>query len=152
MSLFFKSKSLLSKEDNETVVAAIREIEQKTTGEIRVFIESKCKFVDSIDRAIQLFDKLKMRETKKRNAVLIYLAITHKQFAFYGDEAIFNQAGGEMFWKSAANHFQNNLHEKSLAESLVVAIQELGAALTTHFPFDPEVTKNELPDEIVFGQ
>lgn len=41
MFFFNKRKPFLSKPENERVVQAIREAEKRTSGEIRVFIESK---------------------------------------------------------------------------------------------------------------
>jgi len=34
----------------------------------------------------------------------------------------------------------------------VACINELGRALAEHFPYDPAIHRNELPDEIVFGK
>jgi uncharacterized membrane protein len=39
-----------------------------------------------------------------------------------------------------------------VAEGVYNCIHELGNALETHFPHDPAIKKNELPDEIVFGK
>ena len=54
MSLF-KHKPLLDEEIEKRVAAAIAEAEKKTTGEIRVFVESHCEYVDPMDRAKEIF-------------------------------------------------------------------------------------------------
>ncbi|MCD6062807.1 MAG: hypothetical protein K0R82_718 [Flavipsychrobacter sp.] len=152
MGLFRKNKPLLSAEDQEKVVACIQAAEGGTTGELRVFLESRCAYVDAMDRAIELFAGLHMHETERRNAVLVYMAIDDHQFAIMGDKEIYEQAGGPLFWKTAAEEFKNYLKEGRLAEGLCVCINELGKALAQHFPYDPSIPHNELPDEIVFGK
>ena len=52
-----------SEEENHDIVQAIRQAKLSTSGEIRLFVESKNEFVDSIDRAEELFFKMKMDKT-----------------------------------------------------------------------------------------
>ena len=150
--MFWKNKPLLPADVQEAVVAAIRQAELRTTGEIRIFIEQHCSFMDAIDRAIELFTTLGMEQTEERNAVLVYVAIKDHQFAIYGDEEIYQKAGGPRFWADAANILQTGLRNGDLAGGLVSCINELGNALAAHFPYHSDVEKNELPDEIVFGK
>ena len=58
MSLFGKNKQPLNKEEQEKVVAAIQEAEKNTTGELRVFMESRCAYVDAMERAKEVFAEL----------------------------------------------------------------------------------------------
>ena len=58
---------------------AIQEAEKNTSGEVRVFVERKCKYVDPVDRAKEIFFNLKMDKTKDRNAVLLYIAMDDHQ-------------------------------------------------------------------------
>lgn len=152
MGLFDKSKLPLNKEEQEKVVAAIQQAESNTTGELRVYMEANCSYVDAMDRAKEVFAELGMTETVRRNAVLVYMAYSDHQFAILGDKEIYEQAGGAEFWKHAAHIFQEHLRNGRMAEGFVACINELGTALAKHFPYDPAVTKNELPDEIVFGK
>jgi len=46
-----KQKEFFSAEEKQRVVTAIQKAEQRTSGEVRVFVESRCRFVDAIDRA-----------------------------------------------------------------------------------------------------
>ena len=70
---------------------AIRLAEKETSGEIRVFVESKNSFVDPIDRASEVFYKLKMQDTEHRNAVLLYIAIKDKQLALFAENNFIRQ-------------------------------------------------------------
>ena len=151
-TLFPKKPPMLPPEIQEAVVAAIRAAERRTTGEIRVFMEHRCTFMDAIDRAIEVFATLQMAQTEERNAVLVYVAVKDQQFAIYGDEAIYQKAGGPHFWERAAMILQAALRRGDIAGGLTACIGELGTALSNHFPYDSEVEKNELPDEIVFGK
>lgn len=152
MSLFDKNKPPLNEEEQKKVVAAIQQAEKNTTGELRVFMEKHCSYVDAMDRAKEVFEELGMTNTVRRNAVLIYMAYTDHQFAILGDKEIYEQAGGPEFWKHAAHVFQEHLRKGEMAEGFVECVNELGSALAKHFPYDPDVTKNELPDDIVFGK
>lgn len=152
MSLFSNKKELIAKADQERIVAAIRSAEAATTGELRVYVESHCAYVDAMDRAKEVFVQLGMHQTVHRNAVIIYLAIEDRQFAIFGDEAIYIHAGGPSFWTAAANQLQQKLASGQVAEGLAICIQQLGNALAHHFPFTESINKNELPDEIVFGK
>lgn len=152
MSLFFKNKPLLDADVQRDVVACIRAAEAQTTGELRVYVESHCSYVDAMDRAVELFEKLGMVQTERRNAVLVYVAVNDHQFALAGDEQIYQKAGGPIFWKHAAEHLQTHLRNGDIRTGLCTCVQELGKAMAEHFPYDASVTRNELPDEIVFGK
>jgi uncharacterized membrane protein len=152
MFSLFKKKDLLEKDEQERIVAAIRTAESGTTGELRVFIESHCEYMDAMERARELFTKMGMAATENRNAVLVYMALKDHQFAIMGDEAIYTLAGGQKFWEQAAGTLKDYLKQGKISEGLVICINELGQALSRHFPFNAAVNKNELPDEIVFGK
>lgn len=149
---FTKKKPLLALAEQEQVVACIKEAENSTTGELRVFVESRCSYVDAMERAWELFHKLGMSATERRNAVLVYLAIDDRQYAIVGDKEIYEKAGGPLFWEKAAERLKNHLKKGETGQGLANCVRELGHAMATHFPYDPTITKNELPDEIVFGK
>ena len=149
---FSKKRPILDEESQQRVVACIKEAEGKTTGEVRVFVEHKCSYMNAMDRAVELFEKLGMYKTQMRNATIVYVAVNDKQYALFGDSAIYEKAGGPLFWESAAARLKDYLRKGEVTEGLCACVTELGHALATHFPFDPNITKNELPDEIVFGK
>lgn len=150
--MFWRKNPLLAADVQEAVVASIRHAETRTSGEIRVFIERHCAYMNPLDRAVELFAQLGMEQTEERNAVIVYVALKDKQFAIYGDERIHAKAGGQEFWERAASLLQESLRRGDMKTGLVNCINEIGTALATHFPYDAGVDKNELPDEIVFGK
>ncbi|MFT4063036.1 MAG: TPM domain-containing protein [Edaphocola sp.] len=149
--LFRRKKSLLPKADQEAIIAAIKAAEQNTSGEVRVFIESRCSYVDATDRAREVFFKLKMDKTQLHNAVLVYVALADKQMALYGDEGIYKKTGGDPYWLYELQQMRAFFKEDKITEGIAACIKNIGTALSTHFPYDRNTDKNELPDDIVFG-
>lgn len=151
MSLL-KRKELIAPTAQQQIVAAIQEAEKQTSGEIRVFIESHCKYVDAIERATEIFFRLKMEETEQRNGVIVYVALKDKQSAILGDRGIFKITGGPAYWKTILAEMNHFFQENNIAGGLEHAIKSIGHTLSEHFPYNPQTDKNELPDDIVFGK
>ena len=147
----FKKKPFFSKEENEIIVQSIRDAEKQTSGEVRIFVESKCRFIDPLDRAYEIFIQLKMNETEHRNGVLFYVALKDKQLAIFADSAI-HQAVGEKYWKDVVKHILAFFNKENYATGITECIQKIGEALKSSFPYDGHKDKNELPDEIIFGK
>lgn len=146
-----KRKPLFSEEQQQKVVRAIQEAERNTSGEIRVFIESHCRYVDAMDRARELFFKLEMERTELHNAVLIYIAHLDRQAAVFGDEGIYKKTGGDPYWNGVLNTMRAFFKKGQLTEGIESAVLQIGQALSAHFPYHAGTDKNELPDDIVFG-
>jgi uncharacterized membrane protein len=148
---FLTKKDFFSEKEKKQIVTAIQEAEEQTSGEIRVYVESRCRFVDPLDRAAEVFTILKMGETAGHNAVLLYLAVKDRQLAVFGDYAIHEKVG-EDFWKKEVMHMLSQFQEDHYADATVKVIHDIGAALKFHFPFNRQSDINELPDDIVFGR
>ena len=146
----FKKKEFFSAEDKEQIVDAIRHAEKETSGEIRIFIESKNPFVDPIDRAAEIFFKLKMQDTEHRNAVLLYIAMKHQELALFGDEGIYKKAGAD-YWNAAVKKMISQFTKDNMSNGIEQCIRQIGETLKEKFPYSATDDKNELPDEIVFG-
>jgi len=147
----FKKKDFFSAAEQEQIVEAIRIAEKETSGEVRVYVESKNPFVDPVDRAAQVFYKLKMYDTEHRNAVLLYIATKHKELALFGDEGIFEKTGAD-YWNSAVKSMLAQFTRDNISGGIEQCILQVGRTLKEKFPYDPSTDKNELPDEIVFGK
>ena len=153
MSLFsfFKKKDFFTEEEKLQVIEAVRNAEKRTSGEVRVFVESRCSYMDAIDRAKEIFVDLKMYETVDRNAVLVYVALKDKQLAVFGDEGIHSKLGNE-YWNAEVRKMISKFNKENYAEGLKEVVTDIGEALTQHFPYKNDTDKNELPDDIVFGK
>ncbi|NDC78531.1 MAG: TPM domain-containing protein [Chitinophagia bacterium] len=143
------AQSHFSPADEERIVAAIREAEARTSGEIRVYIESRCRFVDPVDRAMELFFQLQMDRTQDRNGVLLYLAMKDRQLAVFGDEGIHARVGSS-YWNEEVAKMLSAFRGDRKVEGLVTIVRDIGEALVAHFPYQKD-DRNELPDNLVFG-
>ena len=146
-----KKDQFFNAEEKQAIAKAIQAAEERTSGEIRVFVESRCRFVDAIDRATEIFFGLKMEKTDNRNAVLIYVAMKDHQLAVFGDEGIHQKLGQE-YWNAIIKNLVGNFNQDDYAAGICQSVTAIGEALHYHFPFDRTTDKNELPDDIVFGR
>jgi uncharacterized membrane protein len=146
-----KTTSIFSEEEKKQIVTAVKKAEQNTSGEVRVFIESKCSFIDALDRASEVFFSLKMDQTEHRNGVLVYLAYRDRQVAVFGDEGIYEKLGAS-FWNNAVQYMLHTFQERHMADGIIHVVNEIGESLAKHFPYEANIDRNELPDEIVFGK
>jgi uncharacterized membrane protein len=148
---FFKKKDFFSAKEKEQIVEAIRLAEKETSGEIRVYVESKNPLVDTLERAAEIFAQLKMQETAQRNAVLLYIATEHRELALFADEGIYQKVGKE-FWQDAVKEMITHFKGEKISHGMAECIKKIGATLKEKFPYDASTDKNELPDDIVFGK
>jgi len=151
MFSLFKKKNFFTAEEQQLIIDAIQNAERMTSGEVRVFVESKCSYMDAIDRAAELFFQLEMQKTDDRNAVLLYVAMKDRQLAVFGDEGIHEKVGNE-YWNNAVQKMISNFNRENYAAGISEVVKDIGAALTKNFPFNNDTDKNELPDDIVFGK
>jgi uncharacterized membrane protein len=151
MFSLFKKKEFFSVEDKAQIVEAIRLAERETSGEIRIYVESKNSYVDAIDRAAEIFFKLKMQETDHRNAVLLYIAMDHHELALFADEGIYQKAGTE-YWNAAVKNMIAQFTKDNISNGIEQCVKQIGETLKEKFPYIATEDKNELPDEIVFGK
>lgn len=149
-SFLSKKQNWFTPQENEAIVNAIRAAEKRTSGEIRVFIESRCSFVDPVDRAIEVFFGLKMDKTEDRNGVVLYIAMKDHQLAVFGDKGIHEKVGTE-FWNKEVNKMLSSFSRENYTDGIVQIVTEIGDALVSNFPYENE-DRNELPDDIVFGR
>lgn len=143
------AKDFLTKEQSDKIVAAIKQAELNTSGEIRVHLEGKCA-IDVLDRATYWFEKLKMHKTEQRNGVLFYLAYTDKKFAILGDAGINNKVPSN-FWDTIKSEMEARFREGDFVNGLVNGILACGEQLKSHFPYQSDDV-NELSDEISYGK
>lgn len=145
-----KAEDYFTPHQKSVIVAAIKQAEKQTSGEVRVYIESKCSYVNAIDRARELFEKLDMHKTEERNAVIVYVALKHRQLAIFGDAGIYEKVG-QGFWDEQLKQMLQHFNREDFVEGIATVVNEIGEALHQHFPYQKNDV-NELPDDIVFGK
>jgi uncharacterized membrane protein len=140
-----KQKNFINQLAHAEIVAAIRDAEKKTSGEIRVFV---CKKIvgDPVAAAHTEFHRLGMTQTKHRNAVLIYVAPAAQKFAVVGDVAV-HQHCGQNFWDAVAAEISRHFAQGKFSDGIIHGVQRAGQMLAQPFPPLPG-DKNELPDKV----
>jgi uncharacterized membrane protein len=143
-----KVEDFLTHEEEQEIVEAIRVAEKNTSGEIRVHLE-KTTELDPFDRALEVFNELKMDETQLKNGVLIYLAVKDKTFVICGDQGI-NEIVANDFWDSTKDIMVTHFKNGNFKQGLIDGILKAGEELKKHFPWSEDDT-NELSNEISKG-
>lgn len=146
-----KEKIFFSAEQQSRIVNAIKKAEQQTSGEVRIFVESKCSYVDALDRAKEIFFNLQMDKTALHNAVLFYIAVDDRQLAIFADDGIHQKAGND-YWFNTVEVMIQQFQQRHIVDGITQSVLHIGKALKYHFPYDHVTDKNELPDDIVFGK
>lgn len=146
---FNKKRDFFTADQQQRMVQAIQQAEKNTSGEVRFFVESKCKYVDPVDRAQEIFFSLKMEQTKDRNAVLLYMAMDDHQLALYADEGIYQRLSTQ-YWNDEVKKIIAHFTKADYTGGICHVITDIGEALKKEFPYESS-DKNELPDEIIFG-
>jgi len=143
-----KVEDFLTQEEEQEIVEAIRVAEKNTSGEIRIHLE-KTTELDPFDRALEVFNELKMDETQLKNGVLIYLAVKDKTFVICGDQGI-NEIVANDFWDSTKDIMVTHFKNGNFKQGLIDGILKAGEELKKHFPWSEDDT-NELSNEISKG-
>jgi len=143
-----KVEDFLSEKEEQEIVEAIIQAERNTSGEIRVHIEASAK-KDAFKRALEVFHKLKMFNTKQQNAVLIYVAVEDHKFVIYGDDGI-NNVVPTNFWDATKNTMQAHFIKGDFKQGIVDGILKAGEELKAHFPWNIN-DEDELSNEISKG-
>ena len=144
-----KVKEFIGNHGKLQIERAIKEAELNTSGEIRVHLESKCS-QDPLQRAVYIFNYLKMFNTQARNGVLIYVAVESRKFAIIGDAGI-NKVVPDNFWNGIKERMGAAFSAGDYVGGLSSAIREAGESLKKYFPYQTDDI-NEQPDEISFGE
>lgn len=142
-----RTKEFVGKLDHDRIVQVIRDVEGKTSAEVRVYIQRGKLEGDALAAAQSRFQKLRMDKTEERNAVLIFIAPRAHKFAVVGDKAVHERCG-EQLWQGVVDRMRAHFQEERFDNALVEAIEEVGNALALHFP-KRSAEANELPDNIV---
>jgi uncharacterized membrane protein len=143
-----RTKTFVGKLEHARIVKAIAAAEEKTSGEIRVYIK-RGAVEDAVAAARAEFEKLGMAATRHRNGVLIFVAPRRQKFAVVGDAGIHERCG-DAFWEQLVASMQAHFKAENFTDAVIHAIERTGALLAEHFPREPG-DRNELPNAIEEG-
>ena len=116
---------------HDKIVAAIRDAEHNTSGQIRVSISPK-HVDDPVAAAQAEFMRLGMNKSPERNGVLIFVAPRAHKFAVIGDEAVHAKCGGE-FWRKLADAMTGYFRKSEFTPGIIHGVQKAGELLAEHF-------------------
>jgi uncharacterized membrane protein len=135
-----------SEAEKEKIIAAIKQAELKTSGEVKVHVEERCTKTDPLERAKEVFLYLSLHKTAQRNGVLFYLAHGDRKFAVLGDIGI-DKVVSANFWESTRDTLRQYFLQGSYSEGLQMGIKEAGIQLQKYFPYQNDDV-NEISDDI----
>ncbi len=142
------ARKFMAESDLDAVARAVGEAEAGTSGEIRVHLDARCPG-DPMARAVEVFERLGMTRTARRNGILIYLAVGDRKLAVIGDAGVHERVPGD-YWGRLKETLVAHFREGRPRDGLVAAVREVGATLRRHFPRAPD-DRNELSDEVSLG-
>jgi uncharacterized membrane protein len=125
-------KKLIQQLPPDTIVGAIRDAEQKTSGEIRVLISHK-SVADPVADAQKEFVRLGMTNSPEKNGVLIFVAPRTHKFAVIGDEGVHAKCG-DVFWQELAKAMTEYFRKSEFTEGIIHGVRKAGELLAEHFP------------------
>lgn len=141
------TRTFFSETQQKKIVQAIQEAEKNTSGEIRVHLDNSCPN-DPKERAIAVFNQLKMYQTELRNGVLFYMATQDRKLAIVGDKGI-NEVVPLNFWDDVRDTMLSHFRQAEFDKGLIKGIEMTGEKLKAFFPFQSNDT-NELSNDISF--
>ena len=134
-------------EGQRRIADAITAAERHTTGEICVHVTPRCRG-DVMKRAVKTFNRLHLYTTKRRNAVLIYIAYEARKLAILGDTGI-NDVVPQGFWDNEVKELRGYLKAGRPVDGLCAIIARMGERLSEYFPGERD-DENELSNEVTF--
>jgi uncharacterized membrane protein len=141
------AEAFLSAKEEKQIIAAIKEAEKNTSGEIRIHIDEVSE-TDVFIRAKQAFIILEMDKTKNHNGVLFYVSVKDSKFAICGDIGI-DKVTPDDFWEEIKDTVISHFKRSEFVDGLVKGVEMAGESLKKYFPYKDD-DLDELPDEISY--
>jgi len=133
---------------------AIRQSERTHAGELRVAIEAALGLDDLLsgisarERALEVFNQLRVWDTEQDNGVLIYLLHADHALEIVADRG-FNLRVDQATWQALCADATRALSDGRTGPGLVTLIEAVGALIARYYPPLPD-DMNELPDAALF--
>jgi uncharacterized membrane protein len=124
--------------------------ENKHSGEIRVCVEAGLPLsylwrdAPPRERALAMFGKLRVWDTRHNNGVLIYLLLAEHAIEIVADRGL-NEVVGDLQWQAVVERLREALRAGRFEQGLNDAIDAVDALLAQHFVLAPDAPN---PDEL----
>ena len=136
----------------ESIEAAIKAAEARTSGEIRFVVETALE-PDEVwagltprERAMQTFSDLHIWNTELRNGVLVYVLLADRDVEIVADRGAAERIG-QADWEGVCRAMEAHFRAGRFAEGALAGVNAVGALLEKHFPADRERNRDELPNQ-----
>lgn len=144
--------SFFNEDDFLKISTKIKEVESKTSGEVRVSIKEtrtkKQKKLSLHEITLNEFYNLQMDKTIDKTGILLLLLLKEKQFQIVADEGI-NNIVGQSTWDKIRDEMQLYFIRGNFTEGILSGIEKMGDVLAAHFPIKSD-DKNELSNKVNF--
>jgi uncharacterized membrane protein len=140
--------SFLTDQQMASLVEAIQQAEDHSTGEIRIHIDSTTEG-NNAEIAFEVFKRLCKDKTAERNAVLFHVNFEQKYLTIIGDVGIYEKVH-QSFWEKMHDEITAEFSQGNFHGGLKNALLETGLELKKYFPISGE-NPNELSNEIAFS-
>lgn len=148
LTLFYE---FLSDDDLLLISSVIKNMEQKTSGEIAISIKEKRDFLKARTPLEELakaeFTRLGMHHTAAQTGILIYIILKSRELYILADKAIHGKTK-DGIWEEIKNSLLARIKKGEACEGLLEAVREVGALYEKHLP-PPEKNVNELSNRVV---
>lgn len=133
---------------------AIGEEERRHDGELRFAVEAALTVgellsgMNSRERAVECFGRLRVWDTEHNSGVLIYLLLADKRVEIVADRGIHDRAGATA-WEAICGEMQREFARGQFERGVVLGVRAISELLAAHFPAGDDSKANELPDKPV---
>jgi uncharacterized membrane protein len=135
----------------KAIEAAVSASETSHDGELRFVVEGGLDLphllrgITARQRAMQIFSRLRVWDTKDASGVLIYVQMADRRVEILADRGI-NGRVGEPTWQRICKNMEDAFRAGRFQDGAVRGVEEVGKVLAEHFPPKDDQHSNELPD------
>jgi uncharacterized membrane protein len=141
----------LTDEDLGRIKDEIAEVEQSTSGEIRLSLREKRRFPDKLyqphELAVRDFEKLGIADTRDKTGILIFVLFEERFYDILADEGIYEKISDEV-WDNLEAKLKDEFSQGSYVNGIIHVVKKMGEILSREFPRKADDV-NELPDEVI---
>ena len=136
-----------------TIEKAIGEEERRHAGQLRFAVEASLPLgellrgMQSRERAVDWFGRLRVWDTEHNSGVLIYLLLADRRVEIVADRGIHSKVGGAA-WEAICGEMQQEFARRQFERGVVLGVRAISDLLAAHFPRSGD-SPNELSDKPV---
>lgn len=136
----------------DAIEKAIAEEERRHAGELRFAVEASLPVADllrgvqSRERAIEWFGRLRVWDTEQNCGVLIYLLLADRRVEIVADRGIHSKVGTAA-WEAICGEMQQEFARRQFERGVVIGVRAVSDLLAAHYPAGDGENPNELPDK-----